>query len=152
MKHALALATALTSLPAFAVDFTGHWVGTGTMFQKGLTGTTQSPCSKVEVIVEHLPNKLTVQKYNAVCGIMNPEWGPYPFEIRGTKVFEDGEETGTLEGNLLKTLQASGGVQYAFNLRLQDPPAGQAPVMETYYGVRNLVGTIVIEASIPRAP
>ena len=146
----------LISASAFAVDFTGHWTGTGQMTQKQTFGggaPTSSPCSKVDVTVEHIPEKsVNVKRYHAICGQMDSDWGPYTFEIRGEKIFVDGEETGTLTGDTMKCLQASGGVQYAFNLRLKTPPTNQPPVLETYYGVHNMMGTIVIEGSLKQEP
>jgi hypothetical protein len=143
----------LASLVSTVTNFSGDWTGTGQMTQRSpILGNQVSACSLIEVKLEHLTDQLTIQRYHAVCGKLDSDWGPHPMEIRGTQVFEDGEETGTLEGDTLKTLQTDGGTQYAFNLRLKAPAAsgvvsaeGQAPQLETYYGVRSGVGAIVIE-------
>jgi len=137
-------------LPVAAVDFSGRWSGTGQVTTVSpFVGNKTYPCSKIEIHIEHRPEQVTVGKYNAVCEFVGgSDWGPYNFEIRGEKVFEDGEETGTLIGDTMKTLQASGGVQYAFNLRLKEVVSGQEPILESYYGTRNMMGTIVIEGNL----
>lgn len=131
-------------------NFSGHWSGSGTLTMKNpFTGSETSPCSKIEITIEQLPTQLTVQRYNAQCEKLGSDWGPHVMEIRDEKIFEDDEETGTLIGNLLKTLQYSGGVAYAFNMLLKDANETQAtPVLESYYGVKNMVGTIVIEGNL----
>lgn len=132
------------------VNFSGHWSGPGTLTMKNpFTGTETSPCSKIEITIEQLPTQLTIQRYNAQCEKMGSDWGPNIMEIRDDKIFEDDEETGTLIGNILKTLQYSGSVAYAFNLLLKDVSETEpAPVLESYYGVKNMMGTIVIEGNL----
>ena len=143
-------------VPQFAgaaemVNFSGDWWGTGQM--TGKNGQT-TPCSKIRIKIDHqansVPQILTVKLYDATCGLISPEWGDYPFEIRDGKVFEDGEETGSLEGNLFKSLQASGGVQYAFNMRLVSGTQPTDDILRSYYGVRNGFGVIVIEGDLKR--
>ncbi len=137
---------------ASAVDFSGQWEGEGTMTQVGLGVPKKTvPCKSVQMIIEHIPKLMTMQRYKANCGTIQPDWGPNRMEIRGTKIFEDDEETGSLEGNLLKTLTSDGGVQYAFNLRLNPAQPKKPETLDSYYGVRNRVGTIVIEGSLKRA-
>lgn len=150
MKNSLlALTLALAPTLAGAVNFSGVWTGTGTMTQASpFLGNKSSPCSLVEVALEHLPNKLTIQHYHAICGTTDSDWGPSSMEIRGEKTFENDTETGTLIGDTLKTIANDGGVEYAFNLRLKAVPDGQRPVLETYYGVRNMAGAIVIEGNL----
>jgi len=145
----LSVTLALSALSAGAVNFSGSWVGTGTMTEKNpYTGNKSSPCSIVEVVLDHKPDGLTIQHYRGLCGQLDSDWGPSSMEIRGEKTFEEGEETGTLIGDTLKTISSSGGVQYAFNLSLRDVPAGTTPTLETYYGVRSMMGTIVIEGNL----
>ncbi len=134
---------------AHAVDFSGHWTGSGTMTQKDpFTGAHTSPCSLVDIQLEHLTDSLTIRHYHAICGQIDSDWGPSKMEIRGTKVYEGDEETGTLEGDTLLTDESGSGTDYAFNLRLKTPEAGKTPVLESYYGVRNAVGVIVIEGNL----
>jgi hypothetical protein len=134
------------------VNFSGDWTGTG---QLTTSNGMKSACSKVRIKIEHQaasdPQLLTVKVYDATCAYISPEWGPYPFEIRGGKVFEEGEETGTLDGNLFKSMQTSGGVQYAFNMRLVSGSQPTDDVLRSYYGVRNGLGAIVIEGDLQRA-
>jgi hypothetical protein len=134
------------------VNFSGDWNGTGQLIG---TNGSKTACSKIRIKIDHQvstnPQLLTVKVYDATCGYFGPEWGPYPFEIRDGKVFEDGEETGTLEGNLFKSLQASGGVQYAFNMKLVAGVQPSDDVLRSYYGVRNGLGAMVIEGDLKRA-
>jgi hypothetical protein len=146
MKFWAVLVLGLAPWATWAADFTGHWSGSGIMTQKSLYGSpSTAPCSRIEITLEHISDRLTIERYHAVCGQIDSDWGPHSLEIRGTEIFEEGERTGTLEGDLLKTLSSSGGVEYAFNLRLK------AEKLETYYGVRNMAGAIVIEGSLDRA-
>ena len=138
----------LAATPALAVDFTGHWVGPGQITQVDFAGRRTAPCSRVEIILEHLPAQLTIERYHAICQTMEPKWGPFDMEIRDGKIYEDGEETGTLEGDTLRTLSQDGSIQYAFNLRLKEVAPGEKPTLESYYGVRSGMGTIVIEANL----
>ncbi len=138
---------------AYAVDFSGHWVGSGQIIEVvPFVGTKTSPCARIEISIEHLTEKLTTKHYKADCGFVGPDWGPNVMEIRGTEVFEDDEKTGTLIDDTLLTLDASGGVQYAYNLRLKKPAEGQPEVLESYYGVKSMAGTIVIEGGLKRVP
>ena len=131
----------------YAVDFSGHWTGSGQITQRSLTGTDTKPCSLVDLSITQTPSKITLKRYHAICGLLDSDWGPDVMDIRGDKIFEYGEETGTLQGNLLKTLSSDGGVQYAFNLRLSSE-IGKTPILESYYGVNNMTGTIVIEGKL----
>ncbi|NDD92205.1 hypothetical protein EBZ37_08980 [bacterium] len=82
---------------------------------------------------------------------MDSDWGPIELEIRESKLWnpeEPTEQVGSIEGNILRTL-FSGGAAYAFNLRL-NPPASPShePTLDSYYGVKNVFGTIVIEGQL----
>ena len=78
--------------------------------------------------------------------------------IKKGKVYKEEDEIGELTGNLLRTLDTSGGVQYAFNLKLipgatvtppfDAPSATIPPTLETYYGVKSMMGAIVIEGNL----
>ena len=147
----LSLLTANVARAADPVNFSGDWWGTGEMIGKNVKKTA---CTKIRLKIDHqanaAPQILTVKIYDATCGLISPEWGDYPFEIRDGKVFEDGEETGSLEGNLFKSLQASGGVQHAFNMRLVSGAQPAEDVLRSYYGVKNGLGVIVIEGELKR--
>jgi len=138
-------------------NFSGNWSGTGQMIQKNpWTGNKTDACSKISIKIVQTSDRLTMQKYDAVCGIVSPDWGPMILEIRGNKLFElyedeDPLEVGSIEGNILKTLFQEG-TNYAFNLRLNPPASATAkPTLDTYYGVQNGMGTIVIEGRLDPA-
>ena len=136
---------------ASTVDFTGHWSATsGTMTMVDpYTGTKTSPCSLVDITLKQDTSRITIQRYHAICGLLDSDWGPHDLDIKDGKIFEDDEETGTLEGNILKTLQYDSGVAYAFNLLMKATSGTDStPILESYYGVKNLVGTIVIEGNL----
>src|SRR4051794_8689228 len=87
-----------------AANFSGHWTGSGRITtHNSFNGTTHGPCSLIELTIEHLPAQITIQRYHAVCANLSPDWGPHVMEVRGGKIFEDGEETGTFDGDILKT-------------------------------------------------
>jgi hypothetical protein len=133
------------------VNFSGDWQGTG---QLQGPGNRKSPCSKIRIKIDHrtgaTPEVLTVQLYDATCGLYGPEWGPYPFEIREGKVYEGGEETGALEGSVFRTTSSDGGVQYRFDLQLQNGASSADDLLRSSYGVRNGMGTIVIDGVLSR--
>ncbi len=137
----------LSPITIFAADFSGHWVGTGTMYQKPILvgNPTQSPCSKIEVWIEQTPQTITNRRYHATCGNIDSDWGPDVMQIQNGKVIDQGEEIGTYDGNKLITITEDGGVSYAFNLQVN----GQGPTrtLHSYYGTRNGVGSAVIEAN-----
>ena len=147
----------LLAAPALSADqtinFTGDWLGTGQL--TGTGGGMSGKCTKIRIKIEHQvhasPQTLLVKLYDATCGLLAPDWGPYQFEIRSEKVFADNEEVGTLQGNLFKTMLPGGGAQYAFNMRLVTADRPSEEVLRSYYGARNLVGVIVIEGDLKRS-
>ena len=136
-----------------AVNFSGRWKATGT-FTERRTGAppTTSPCSEVSVAITHAGNTLTVDNYKADCGTIKTDWGPIAMTIKNGKVYEGDEETGTLAGNLLKTTSKSGGVSYAFNLRLTPASKTSPAILATYYGVGSAMGAMVIEGNLQIVP
>jgi hypothetical protein len=154
MKNTLILASILVlncglGFSAFAqtADFSGHWVGTGTIYQKPLLvgNPTQSPCSKIELWMEQTAATLTTRHYTATCGAISPDWGPDVMQIKDGKVIEQGDEIGTLKGDTLITVDDTGSVSYAFNLKVTG--TGDQRTLHSYYGVKNGMGTIVIEGT-----
>jgi hypothetical protein len=138
---------------AAVAEFSGNWRGLGQVtIADPFTGKKTYPCSEISLDIDQKVTELKVVRYEAKCQMAGSSWGPYTFELRGDKVFEDGEETGTFVDDTFKTLQARGSVQYAFNLRLKDAskstPSSPDKIVETYYGTRNLMGTIVIEGNL----
>jgi hypothetical protein len=149
---ALTLMSSMFGLSAFAqvADFSGHWVGTGTMYEKPLLigNPTQMACSKIEVWMDQSAGNLTTRRYLATCGVVSPDWGPSHMKIatdgKVTDSDED-EEIGTLKNDTLITVDdSSGTVTYAFNLKVSGSAGERA--LQSYYGVRNGMGSIVIEA------
>ncbi|MEO5667004.1 MAG: hypothetical protein ABIR96_02985 [Bdellovibrionota bacterium] len=135
-------------------DFTGHWAGTGQMIQRNpWTGNKTEPCSKIDITIVQVSDRFTMQHYDATCGMIAPDWGPMKLEIHGSKLVEhfegeEPEEVGGIEGNVLKTIFHESAT-YAFNLRLNAPVApSTAPTLDSYYGVQNGAGTIVIEGRL----
>jgi hypothetical protein len=149
---ALTLMSSMFGLSAFAqvADFSGHWVGTGTIYEKPLLvgDTQQSTCSKIELWMEQGAGTLTTKRYLATCGWISPDSGPNHMKIANdgkvTDMDED-EEIGTLKNDTLITIDdSSGTVTYAFNLKVSGS-AGERS-LQSYYGVRNGMGSVVIEA------
>ncbi len=135
-------------------NFTGHWKGSGQMIQRSpWTGNKTEACSSIEIKIVQVTDRFTMQHYDATCGLLSPDWGPMNLEIHGTKLverFEDEDpiEVGSIEGNILRTTFHESAT-YAFNLRLNPPAAsGKDPTLDSYYGVQNAMGTIVIEGRL----
>jgi hypothetical protein len=133
----------LLSLGASPVNFSGHWKGPGIMSD---TKGNKTPCSEIEIVIRQTPDSMKIELYNAQCGQLNSNWGPYLMSLKNGKVFEDDEQIGEIQGNIMKTLSGSS-VQYAFNLRLNESPK-TTPTLDSYYGVRNALGAIVIEGNL----
>lgn len=151
MKY-LILTACLISTPAFAVaNFSGHWfTNTGKLSS---TVGLKADCTRIEITIEQKEGSLLTKDYRADCGTYGPHWGPAEEIIKGGKVFEgegeDEEEVGTISGDTLITVSHSGGVAYAYNLKLHPNPDGTA-TLQSYYGVKNAVGTIVIEGNLQK--
>jgi hypothetical protein len=142
------LLSALVFLPspakAAVADFSGHWVA-----DKGTVSSNvglHSECSAVTIDIEQTSTKLTVKQYKSECALFGSTWGPSEMTLKDGKVFEDGEEVGTISGDTLITISPSGTAAYAFNLKLIKGDDGQS-VLESYYGVKNGVGAIATEAN-----
>lgn len=155
---ALSLIAGSTQAPtAFAeelTNFSGHWKGVGQMIQRSpWTGNKTEACSSIEIKIVQVSDRFTMQHYDATCGYISPDWGPMNLEIHGTKLverFEDEDpiKVGSIEGNILRTMFHESAT-YAFNLRLNPPASsGQSPTLDSYYGVQNGMGTIVIEGQL----
>ena len=133
-------------------NFSGNWVGLGVITQKSpWTGKKTEPCRSVEIKITQTEALLRIERYRGHCGLLDSDWGPIELEIRDSKLWnpeEPTEQVGSIEGNILRTL-FSGGAAYAFNLRLNPSAAGsQQPTLDSYYGVQNVFGTIVIEGQL----
>lgn len=140
----------LFSLQAHAkpvANFTGHWVATSGKVSSQLPGLS-GKCSHVEIIIEQSETQITTKIYKANCNLFSSEWGPIVQEIRDGKIYEGSDEIGTIDETKMLSIFTSGGVQYAYNLRLGSD--GQAPYLDSYYGVRGSVGAIVVEARMQK--
>jgi hypothetical protein len=141
------LLTLLSSSPAWAVaDFSGRWIAASGK----VSGVVKGSCSKVEIEIEQKEGVLLTKIYDAACGLYGSSWGPVEQTIRDGKVFEGEEEVGTISEDTLLTTSRDGNVSYAYNLRLRPNPDGSLS-LDTYYGVQNGAGAIVIEASLKKA-
>lgn len=127
---------------SFAQDLSGAWSGTGQWVDdKG----SKTPCTLIEVSFKQGDQNLVVEKLHAKCGQLESDWNPLTFEIKGTKVYNDGDEVGTFDGHIFKTLMPDSGTDYAFNFEITGPNT-----LQIYYGVRNAVGAMVIEGETQR--
>ena len=127
------------------VQLAGHWVAdAGTVSSNiGISGK----CSKIEIIIEQTDSYVLTKKYTAECGmgnIMGSTWGPVRDDIKDGKIYEAGNEVGTIDATTMRTTAPDSGANYAYNLRIRTGSDGQ-PEMETYYATQNAVGAIAIE-------
>jgi hypothetical protein len=146
------LLSILLTTPAFATgDFSGHWLATTGKLSS--TVGLKADCTKIEIVVEQRADALVTKQYRADCGTYGPHWGPVTQTIKNGKVFEgedeDETEVGTITDDTLITVSNSGGVAYAYNMKLH-PKADGSVTLQSYYGVKNAVGTIVIEGDLQR--
>jgi hypothetical protein len=130
------------TLPAMALaDFSGHWVGDGKINSNiGLNST----CSKIEIVISQTATTLVTEKYVSTCKLFGSSWGPVEMTIQGGDVFEDGEQVGTINDDTLLTIEPSGTVAYAFNLKLV-PKGDGTMALQTYYGTQNSIGGMATE-------
>ncbi len=117
------------SISSFAVvDFNGHWKSSTGMMTTSKDQKT--PCTNIEIV-------------------MKQEEGEIVFNV-------DHEEIGTLKGDTLITSEAIGGAVYAFNLKSkienENENENENPVLQSYYGTKNLLGAIVIEGNLELVP
>ncbi|MGZ3725759.1 MAG: hypothetical protein ACXWPX_08180 [Pseudobdellovibrio sp.] len=124
-------------------NFSGHWIA-----NEGKVSSTvglNSKCSKVEIEIEQTATEILTKVYDAQCDMFGSKWGPIHQQIKDGKVYEQGEEVGTISGDTLITVSQSGSYQYAYNLKIATLPNGQK-TLQSYYGTKGGVGAIVIEA------
>jgi hypothetical protein len=145
------LVVATLSLASFAAqaaqplyNLSGRWKGAGTTTDS--RGTSQ-PCGNIEIVIEQTDKKFDIVSYKAACSWLQPDWGPWKTEIEGTKLMEDGEQVGEFTDDILK-MWTGGGASYAMNFRYIPSGDDGTPTLRSYYGVRNLVGAIVIEGDL----
>jgi len=129
-------------------NFSGHWIASVGKVSSNVG--LSSNCSRVEIIIEQSDTAILIKKYNAECAMFGSSWGPVSMEIKGTKVFENGEEVGHISADTLITISQEPSAAYAFNLKLISDASGK-PIMESYYGVKNGVGAIATEANLAKA-
>ncbi len=110
-------------------------------------------CSSIEIKFSEKINEedksteLDVDRYNAKCKNIGSEWGPLKFKIKNGVVINDGEEVGTFDGEIFKTLMPDGNAQYAFNFRIVKEN-DKVVKINSYYGVKNMLGATVIEGEL----
>jgi len=91
-----------------------------------------------------------VNSYQARCSLLQPDWGPSDFDIHDGKVYQNGQQIGTFDGHLFKTMVSGSTVPYAFNFKVNDDTTGNPTTMQTYYATRNASGAIAVEGLLKR--
>lgn len=134
---------------AETANFSGCWKGTGKLIRhSNFTGNEESPCSLIDISIAQTPTEYKTERYHAICGMMDSDWGPDIMEIKdGSKLIQWGDEVGSINENILKSSVPDGGVVYAFNLRLNNAGSA-APTLDTYYGTQSMIGAMVIEGKL----
>lgn len=150
MKILLSLFIALfcSSNQALAIaPLGGHWVALEGKISSnlGLSGK----CSKVEIMIEQTEARITTTKYESTCTMFGSKWGPIPQDIKDGKVYEAGEQVGTINDTTLITISQDGSYQYAYNLKLITGPQGQTQ-LQSYYGAGSGIGAIATEATLEK--
>jgi hypothetical protein len=150
LKRILFLLLLAQSLSVYAVgNFAGHWISeSGKVTSNiGVNGN----CSKIEIVITQDSSAVVTKSYHAECGTYSSDWGPVPEDIHGGKIFENGDEVGTIDETTLKTSAPDSGVIYNYNLSLM-PSSQGSEKMHSLYGTQNFVGSITIEADMVRVP
>jgi hypothetical protein len=149
MKHNLLISVILfTSLSSLAVgDFSGHWVAEGGEVTSDVG--LNSKCSRVEIVIEQTQSAVITQKYSSSCNLFSSEWGPMEQLFADGKIYEQGEEVGTIDDSSLTSIAPSGTAFYLYNMRLVPGASGEIE-LESEYGVKNAVGTILTTARLKR--
>lgn len=143
VQISLLLVLSVQSHAQDVADFTGRWVAAAGTISS--TIGLSSKCSSVEIEIIQTVDVIETKLYKATCDLFGSTWGPITQEIRNGKIYEDGEEVGTITKDTMITVSTSGTMQYAYNLKLIQSPSGQKQLM-SYYGTRGGVGAIVTEA------
>jgi hypothetical protein len=143
------LLAALLSLPALAsapvADFSGHWAATEGKVSSPIPGLS-GDCTRLELVIEQDAARIETKKYSAACALFSSDWGPVAQTIRDGKVYEGDKQVGTIDATTMITVAQDGNVAYAYNLRLGADAEGA--YLDTYYGTKNAVGSVVIEARL----
>lgn len=137
--------------PIDSDGFVGHWVLKGGEIQAkslGMPSGEPLPCSLIDMHISLTPQTLTIDSYHAVCGSINSKWGPYPMELRGQTVYTDGAVAGTFDGQKLD-VRLTGGYYLKFELK-PGVNAGDPPILDTLYGVTNIVNSLEISGALPQ--
>lgn len=134
-----------------ASEIEGRWAGSGQMTQKSNFAPINKtePCPSIDISFSQGQDSIVVEKYHGKCGLLDSEWGPLKFELKGQIVYNDGDAVGTFDGDLFKATMPSSGATYAFNFQFVKENEKVIGI-RSYYGVQNMVGTIVIEGSLAK--
>lgn len=128
-------------------DFSGHWVTDSGEVVSDLG--LNSKCTGIEIVIEQTASEMITKQYTSTCALFGSSWGPMVQEIKDGKVFEQGEEVGTVDDTTLVSIAPSGTAVYIYNLKLV-PSANGEMELESVYGVKNSLGTIRTEARLKR--
>jgi hypothetical protein len=79
-------------------DFTGHWVGSGKMFD---SNGYQATCTNISFTVEQTPNQVIVGKGEIDCTNSTSSWTPFVLDIHGNEVWYAGKKVGSMTSNSL---------------------------------------------------
>ena len=141
LTHFIFLVYSVTSKATLA-DFSGTWVGLGSVTS---TFGVKGKCSSLEIEIQQTPNELRVNRYHAACDLLDTDWGPSSQQIRDGKLYESGEEVGSIYGTSAVSSAADSGVLYILNLKKVSDTE-----LNVTYGTQNFVGTITIEGPLHR--
>ena len=148
MKKFIFTAILALGINAFAIgDFSGHWISEGGEVVSDLG--LNSKCSRIEIVIEQTDIEIVTKQYTSTCDLFGSSWGPMVQQIENGKVFEHGEEVGTVDDTTLVSVAPSETVFYLYNLQLV-PAADGSMELESVYGVKNYLGTIRTMAHLKR--
>ncbi len=133
----------LLSSASYGYNFSGHWVAQGGQVSSNIG--LSSPCSKVEILIQHTDDQIRTEFYKSDCQMFGTKWGPVVQDIKDGKVFEKGVEVGTITDDTLITVSSSGTYKYAYNLKLKKSDQGELR-LNSYYGTKGAIGAMATEA------
>ena len=142
----LAAASQKVSVELSPADLTGHWVGKG---KSTSTFGVNADCSSIDIEITQTQTEFIIQKYRALCGIQDSDWGPNHMQIKGADVYENGEIVGHIDENGIETASPDSGVLYVFNLKKITNVDGSTSV-QAKYSTQNAIGSFSIDGALDK--
>jgi hypothetical protein len=94
------LSAFITTTSAFA-SFSGNWKGVGKITD---SQGNENQCPMMEIVLEHLPEALNVNKVEFKCTNKTYMWMPSTLVIDDGKLYSEGHQVGTIDANVISAV------------------------------------------------